>query len=403
MNSINRPPLLLAAIIVGLFSMLGAFSIDIYFPSFKEMEIYFSTTPASIQQTLTAYMVPYAIASFFYGPISDAIGRKRLLLISLVVFAVGSAGAALSDSLEGVLFWRGIQGLSAGAGKVLGRAIIRDLYTASDSQKVMAWTSVLFGIAPASAPVIGGWLQLTVGWQGPFWFVALFTIVLVISTAVVFPETHPREKRIPLHVVPLARQCLALLGSTRFVGLSLVLGLGFSPVFLYIASSAAVVMDHWRLGELGFIYFAGPLISGMVAGGLIAGKVAGKFSRESTALVGLWITAASGAAGLLGAFLEVPYFLAVIPIAMMAASSALVFPAVTVDILETAPLARGTASSLSNAISLGIMALVGGLLSPMVSHSPTVLAAVALLLALVACGSWFATRVGKGVPLAEAL
>lgn len=121
------PPLWIMAIVVGLFSMLGALSIDIYFPSFSAMEVAFTASPASIQQTLTAYMIPYALASLFYGPLSDAMGRRTLLLISLVVFGIASLACALSNSLEAILAWRAIQGISAGAPKVIGRAIVRDI------------------------------------------------------------------------------------------------------------------------------------------------------------------------------------------------------------------------------------------------------------------------------------
>lgn len=386
-TNVNPPPLWIMALVVGLFSMLGALSIDIYFPSFGAMEIAFGASPASIQQTLTAYMIPYAVASLFYGPLSDALGRRTLLLSSLVMFGVASLACALSDSLEAVLAWRAIQGISAGAPKVLGRAIVRDLYSPDQTQRTMAWVGVLFGIAPACAPVLGGWLQVTVGWQGAFVFVAVFTVAVAALTWWKVPETHPREKRLPLEVGGLLRQCGLLLRNRRFVQISILLGLGFAPAFLCIASAPRIVMGHWGLSETGFGYLAFPMTAGMMLGGVVAARLAGRVGRNQAIASGLLLTLFFAVGTLFAATSGAGHLVAVIPMALMAASSSLIFPALTVEALESAQQARGTASSLSSAISLAVIAVVGGS-SPLVAQSSVMLATAAVGLSLLAVLTW---------------
>lgn len=396
MNHVVKvPPLLLMSFVIGLFSMLGALSIDIYFPSFGAMEVAFNASPASIQQTLTAYMLPYAVATLFYGPLSDAIGRRNLLLISLAVFGVASLACALSDSLETLLLWRAVQGISAGAAKVLGRTIARDLYPPAETQKVMAWVGVLFGVAPACAPIIGGWLQVWVGWQGPFLFVAVFTLAVFTLTWRVVPETHPVEKRLPLNARSLLEQCSQLLGNMRFVGVSLVLGLGFAPVFLYIASVPRIVIHHWGLSETDFGYFAVPVIIGMVAGGLIAVRLAGRMSRNRSVMLGLALTLVFACLALAASLAGASPLLAVLPVAAMAVCTSLIFPALTVEALDTAPQARGTASSLSNAISLAVIGVVGGVLSPTVSGTAASLAMAAIGLSILSLLCWAAVAMPR--------
>lgn len=386
--TINRPSLWMMALVVGLFSMLGALSIDIYFPSFGAMEVALGASPASIQQTLTAYMLPYAVASLFFGPLSDALGRRTILLLSLIVFGVASIACALSNSLEAILAWRAIQGISAGAPKVLGRAIVRDLYPPEETQRTMAWVGVLFGVAPACAPVLGGWLQVTLGWQGPFVFVAAFTLAVAALAWWKVPESHPQEKRLPLKLRSLLGQCGSLCIRSRFMGISVLLGLGFAPVFLYIASAPRIVLDHWNLSETDFGYLAIPMTAGMMIGGVAAAKLTGRIGRSLSISSGLLLTLFFAILTLTVAVAEVAPLWAVIPMALMASCSSLIFPALTVEALEAAPEARGTASSLSNAISLAVIAIVGGVLSPVVSNTAQSLATAAIALSVLALLTW---------------
>ena len=143
----------------------------------------------------------YAAMSLVHGPLSDAIGRRKVLLGGTVVFGLASVGCALSTSLPMLLAFRALQGLSAGVGLIVGRAVIRDVLQGSDAQRLMSQVSMVFGIAPAIAPIIGGWMLGVGRWPLIFWFLAGFSTLLICSTALWLPETHPQPSRMPLRAV----------------------------------------------------------------------------------------------------------------------------------------------------------------------------------------------------------
>ena len=164
----------IAALLAAL-AMLGPFSIDAFFPSFHALAAHFALSKWALQQTLTAYMLPLSIMSLVQGPLSDAFGRRRVILGGLALYTVASVGCALAASFTTLLVFRAIQGMSAGAGVIVGRAIIRDLYEGPQAQKLLSLVTMIFGFAPAVAPVIGGWIHVTLGWRAVFGFMALFS------------------------------------------------------------------------------------------------------------------------------------------------------------------------------------------------------------------------------------
>src|SRR5690606_5936454 len=147
----------LALILAGL-AMFGPFSIDTVFPAFPVMASDLGASKLAMQQTISTYLIGYAAMSLFHGPISDAIGRKKVLVAGTVLFTLASAGAALAQDMPTMLAFRVLQGLSAGVGLIVGRAVIRDCLQGDDAQRLMSHVSMIFGVAPAIAPIIGGWI-----------------------------------------------------------------------------------------------------------------------------------------------------------------------------------------------------------------------------------------------------
>ena len=379
----------LSLILAGL-AMIGPFSIDTMFPAFARMGAQFGADKLAMQQTISVYLLAYAAMSLVHGPLSDAVGRRRVILSGLLVFALASAGCALSTSLQMLLFFRVLQGLSAGVGFVVGRAVIRDVRHGDDAQRLLSQVSMLFGIAPAIAPVIGGCLLGWQRWPSIFWFLMLFALGLAAIVWRALPETHPPQARLPLQAGPLLRGYLGIVRSPRFLRLSAAGALNFGALFLYIASAPAFVIDLLGLGERQFGWFFIPMIGGMMLGAFVSGRSAGRI--DGARLAGIGFACCCGAAALnigynlVAAVPAIPW--AVLPMSLNAFGVALVFPIVTLAILDMYPLQRGGASSMQAFIGLLLNAAIAGVLSPLLSHRGLHLALGAAAFSVVAWLVW---------------
>lgn len=379
----------LAWLLAGL-AMFGPFSIDTIFPAFAQISGDFGADKLEMQQTISVYLVAYALMSIVHGPLSDAIGRRRVILGGLVVFTAASVGCALATDLGTLLLFRALQGLSAGVGLIVGRAVIRDVYQGDDAQRLMSQVMMIFSIAPAVAPVIGGWILGWERWPAIFWFLVLFSVALLLATWAWLPETHPRESRGSLAPRRLLRDYVAIFSNPRFQRLAAAGAFNFSALFLFIASAPAFVMDILGLGERQFGWFFIPMISGMMIGSFVAGRAAGRITGTRLANIGFACSGVAIAGNivyyLVVADPAVPW--AVLPMALNAFGIALVFPIITLMILDMYPRQRGSASSLQAFTGLVLNAIVAGVLSPLVSHHGLPLALTAAGFLLVGWGFW---------------
>ena len=239
----------------------------------------------AMQQTISVYLVAYALTSLVHGPLSDAIGRRRVILGGLAIFAIASAGCALSRDLTTLLWFRALQGLSAGVGLIVGRAVIRDVLHGDDAQRLMSQVSMIFGIAPAIAPIIGGWILGWSAWPVIFWFLVAFSVVLWCATLFALPETHPKPARLSLRARPLLRNYVAIFLNPRFQRLAAAGTFNFGALFLYIASAPAFVLDLLRLDERSFAWFFVPMIGGMMVGAFVSGRIAGRVDGDRKSVV----------------------------------------------------------------------------------------------------------------------
>jgi DHA1 family bicyclomycin/chloramphenicol resistance-like MFS transporter len=153
------------AVLLACLAMLGPFSIDTYLPAFAGIAKALDATPVQMQQTLSAYLLAYAIMNLFHGTLSDSLGRRPVVFVGLIVFTLASVGCALSEHIGALIFFRVLQGLSAGAGIVISRAVIGDLFAPGDAQRMMSQVTIFFGVAPAVAPIVGGFLFVHSGWH----------------------------------------------------------------------------------------------------------------------------------------------------------------------------------------------------------------------------------------------
>jgi len=389
MNRFRANPRVLAPLLACL-AMLGPFSIDTFFPAFRAMEGHFGVQPAAMQLTLSTYLIAYAAMSLLHGPLSDALGRRGVIVYSLLVFALASAGCAVSTRFETLLFFRAIQGISAGAGVIVGRAMIRDRFDGPDAQRLMSQVTLIFGVAPAVAPIAGGWLLSGFGWTSIFWALGLFAAVLMFVSLAGLPETHPRPRRTRFALKPLLQTYRAVIGDRLFLLLGFSACLNFSALFVYIASAPAVVLNLLKLGEREFAWLFVPTIGGMMIGSYLSGRFAGRFSGARTIQIGYALMAAGTGINLLvSAVLPPGLPWTVLPIGAIGIGVSLAFPTLSLMMLDRFPAVRGAAASVQMAITLTCSAIVSAVISPAVSHGVLPLAVTAAAFTLAGYGMWW--------------
>lgn len=369
----------LAALLAAL-AALGPFSIDTYLPAFPEMAAALGASQLEVQQTLTAYMVTFAGMALWHGALSDCFGRRVVIIVSTTLFAVASLLCAVASSIEWLWAGRALQGMSAGAGMVVGRAIIRDLFDGARAQRLMSRVTMIFGVAPAVAPMVGGLLLLTMGWRSIFVFLAVFAGALVWLSWRFLPETLPQEARQSLRPGNLARAYAAVLGSGAFLLLVGAVAMNFNGFFVYVLSAPVFVMEHLGLGPGAFGWLFVPTVIGMMGGAWLSGRVAGHWSARRCIGTGYAVMLLAVLLNVtLASFFAPGLPWSVVPVGLYTFGMALAMPSLTLLALDIFPTRRGLASSCQSFTQVGLNGLTAGLFVPLLWASPLTLGAGASL------------------------
>lgn len=363
------------ALLLASLSMLGPFSVDAYLPAFGDMAIQLQASPVQLQQTLSAYLTAFAVMNLFHGALSDSWGRRPVVLAAMGLYALASIGCALSASIGQLIACRALQGLCAGAGMVVSRAIIRDLFPPTESQKVMSLVTIFFGVAPAVAPLIGGLLAARLGWSSVFWMLALLGAVLLAVMARQLPESLDPSQRQSFHPWHLLAGYAGMLGSLRFLAWVAVSAVPFNGMFLYVLSSPVWLGEVLGLDPQHFFVFFVVNVGGVMAGAAASGRLAGRITLQRQIRWGFGIMAVATLANLLIHVRGVPpAALAMAPLTVYAFGWTLTAPGVTLLLLDLVPDRRGMASSVQSCLGSLANALVAGAVSPLVMHSARALA-----------------------------
>jgi MFS transporter, DHA1 family, multidrug resistance protein len=392
-HTLWRAPQWAFAILLALLSMLGPFSIDTYLPAFAGIGQSLGASPVQMQQTLSAYLLGFAFMSLFHGAISDSFGRRPVVLCGLAAFTVASVGCALAQSIGQLVFFRAMQGLSTGAGVVVSRAVIRDMFPPSQAQKVMSQVTIFFGLAPAIAPMVGGWLLVHASWHAIFWFLASIGVALWVANVLWLPETLHVSQRQQFSVGHLLRGYWQLGSDPRFFLLALASGVPFNGMFLYVLSAPVFLGEHLHLQPQQFYWLFLLTIAGIMGGAWLSGRAAGRISPQKQIYCGFSIMLVIGVINLLANALWVADVRwAMWPIGIFAFGWALMVPVVTLLVLDLHPQRRGMASSLQMFVGSSANGLVAGVVSPLVMHSTLALAATSLTMMCVGLVSWAIIR-----------
>jgi DHA1 family bicyclomycin/chloramphenicol resistance-like MFS transporter len=364
-----------AALLASL-AMLGPFAVDMYLPSFPAIGREFGASQIALQQTLSVYMFAYAFMMLWHGALSDALGRRPIVLAGLAVFALGTLGCAIAGNVQSLWLFRALQGLSAGTGLVVGRAIIRDRFSGAEAQRMMSQMTLVFGIGPAVAPIVGGALLNLLGWRSIFWTMLAWTIAMLMMCIRALPETLPAAHRHALRPRALWRNYRAVLSQPNFSLLTLVPALNFCGFFLYIAAAPAFLVDLLGISTWGFAWLFVPMISGIMIGAWISGWLAGRVSPQRQIRIGYALLAAGVLVNLvICAFAPPLVALNLLPIMIYTIGSSLIMPSVTLLLLDLFPTMRGMTSSLQGFIQFAFGGVIAGTIAPLLARSLMTLAA----------------------------
>ena len=381
------------AILLAVLGMLGPFSIDTYIPAFSAIAQSLNATPVQMQQTLSAYLFGFAFMNLFHGALSDSFGRRPVILWGLAMFTVASLGCALAQNVGQLIFFRALQGLSTGAGIVVSRAVIRDMFPPSEAQRVMSQVTIYFGVAPAMAPIIGGVIAEYLDWHSIFWFLVGVGVVLWLANWRLLPETLHVQDRQPFQVRNLMRGYWQLLTDARFLLLALASGVPFNGLFLYVLSAPAFLGDILQLRPTQFFWFFVLSIGGIMAGSWLSGRMAGKVKPKNQIMQGFRIMLGVSAINVVAnAVLTPNAWWSLWPVTVFAFGWALMVPVVTLLVLDLYPARRGMASSLQAVVGSTANGIVAGVVAPLVMHSALGLAIMSTAFMAVGLLAWLWLR-----------
>jgi len=345
-------------------SWVGPFSIDTYLPSIPAIAENLNVSTAAVQQTMTAFLAFFAVMSLWHGSISDAYGRRKPVLISLGFFLAASLGCAFSNSVELLMVFRAIQGATAGAGMIIGRAVVRDLFEGAAAQRLMSYVATIFTVAPVMAPVIGGWFQVWFGWRSIFFFMTAMAVLLLVSCRRFLPETLPQEKRQRLNISFMGKSYWKVLTTMPFLAACLTLSFISGAFFIYILSAPMFLSRYLGLKETQYIVLFLPMSIAMVIGAWISGRCAGKISGMKTIGIGYVIMFAAAIGNVILNMVvspELPWTL--IPVITYVLGMSISTPSLTLLALDLFPKQRGLASSCQGFLSLGASSILSAFIA----------------------------------------
>lgn len=369
-------------ILLGFLTALGPLSTDLYLPSLPSIARHFGVASGQAQLTLSAYLIGFAMGLPLYGPVSDRIGRKKVVLFGLALYGCANLISAIAPSLEVLIASRALQGLGAAAPLVVARAMVRDLYEGRRAAQELARMGTIMGVVPAIAPILGVGLELGFGWRSNFVATALLAAGLAALVVSALPETLRQRAATPLTLFTMVGGFGVLLRDRRFLPFALLAAACYSGLFAFISGSSFVYQQHFRLTPFLFAVSFVVMVLGYMAGAFLAQRLALRYDQRRMLLTGALLQAGGGLAMVAGLLLGFGPAAITLPMVAYAAGVGFTLPQSHAGAMMHFPEKAGAASSLLGVIQMGFAAVVGAQVGAWIDKGPMVLAGSVAVLGL---------------------
>lgn len=389
MTSNNKQNVFRLALLLGLFSTLGPFTIDMYLPAFPEIVKQFETTASLVQLSLTACLLGLGIGQLVMGSLSDVHGRRNPLLISMAVYLIASLACAFSPNIGLLIAFRFVQGFAASAGIVISRAIARDLFNGHELTKFFSLLLLVGNLGPLVAPVAGSGILSFTDWKGVFIALTLLGIYLLTMTKWRLRETLPPDRRTPSNFMQQLQNYGSLLRDRQFVGYMLAQGIMIAGVFAYVSGTPFIYQNIYGVSPTVFALLFGTNGISLILGSQLVGRMSHRVSEHTFLLFGLILAGLASVVVLVVAFVHGPLFALVIPLFVFVAAIGITSTAAFPLAMESQGEKAGSAAALLGVIPF----LLGAVVTPLVGiageDTAVPLGVIILLTSVVAMLAYF--------------
>ncbi len=372
---------------IALLVALGPLATDMYLPALPGLTGEFSTSAGLVQLTLSLFLAGFALAQIIYGPLSDRFGRKPMMLVGLSLFVLASIACALAQSIEMLILARFVQALGGSAGPVLGRAMVRDIHGPQESARVLSHIGSAMALAPAFAPILGGYMSVYLGWASIFWFLALVGFLGTTLLLLAIEETAPLEHRHPKPVKTILADYARLLRDPGYLGYTLTCTLAYAGLFAFLSGSSFVIIEYFGISEQHFGLLFMLVVAGYISGTLSGARLSRRFDYRRLVGVGSLVLLLAGGSMLAIALGRPEQVMSIVfPMMIFMLGVGLVMPQSMAGALADYPHMAGSASGLLGFTQMSVAGLVGVAVGHSYDGTPVAMAlaiAVTGLLSLV--------------------
>ncbi|WP_341270085.1 Bcr/CflA family multidrug efflux MFS transporter [Morganella morganii] len=349
--------------ILGLLSMLMPLAIDMYLPSMPTIARDFGVTEGDVQMTLNSYLIGFAAGQLVYGPMADALGRKPVILGGTLIFALASAGCAMSQDIGTFIGMRGLHGFAAAAASVVINALMRDMFTKDEFSRSMSFVVLVMTVAPLLAPIMGGMMMLWFSWHAIFWTIMIAALIAALLVLFFIRETLPKERRQPFRLRIMLGQFVTLFRQKRVLCYMVASGFSFAGMFSFLSARSFVYIQLYGLTELEFGYCFALNIVFLFIMTTINSRYVRRFGALNMLRTGLVVQLLAGCWLVLAASADLGFVALMIGVACYVGNIAMITSNAMAVILDDYPHMAGTASSLAGVLRFGIGAGVGAVVA----------------------------------------